>query len=298
MTHPYGIGFQLNFYTASLLRDLERIGAPIDYLEMLCDTVGGSMDGPHVIDPRQRASFEETLSKYKVVAHSNYGEQYGFKPLRETPFVARHIPIAQEMKSPWIADHMFYGTPSTSYLWSTPLQFSNAEIERVRERAAAMQDLLKMPLLHENAFIYALFPGSDIQEAEFLAGVAEKAGTHLLVDLHNIHANSVNFEGYDPWAFLRTIPLDKVIEVHLAGGQWIDDWYHDLHNSSVPEPVWQMLEFLLKNAPNIRGVCLEVQGPLHNPMSRPIDDTWAEMAKADLTRARVMWNANHASSPL
>ena len=36
------------------------------------------------------------------------------------------------------------------------------------EFAAALQEMLQMPLLHENAFIYAQFPGSDIEEADFL----------------------------------------------------------------------------------------------------------------------------------
>ena len=85
--------------------------------------------------------------------------------------------IAREMQSPWYADHMFYGEHAHSYTWSSPLQFSRAEVERVAGRAAALQDLLGMPLLHENAFYYAPFPGADISEAEFMAEVSTRAGT-------------------------------------------------------------------------------------------------------------------------
>src|SRR4051812_16062096 len=113
----YGVGFQLNFFTAPLLKSLEQIGAPIDFVEALCDTVSGAVDGPHVIDPRQQRWFEQIKGRYPLIAHSNYGEEYGFRPLEETPFVKRHIPIVKLMNSPWVTDHMFYGTASSSHMW-------------------------------------------------------------------------------------------------------------------------------------------------------------------------------------
>ena len=292
----YGIGFQLNFYTSPLMKAVEQAGGPIDFVEILCDTVSGPIDGPHVIDPKHVGWFHELRAQRKLIAHSNYGEEYGFRPLEETPFVKRHIPIVHEMRSPWVTDHMFYGTPSTSYLWSTPVQFSYREVNRIAERAARLQDLLKVPLLHENAFIYAQFPGSDIEEAEFLSELTHKAGTYLHLDLHNIYANSLNFEGYDRWKFLQTIPLDRVIQIHIAGGQWIDGWYHDLHNHSTPEPVWEMLRYVLVHGKNVRAISLEIQGVLHTAMTRAIDGSFAEMAKADLLRARSLWEEVDAAA--
>lgn len=292
----YGIGFQLNFYTAPLLKELERLGVPLDFIEVLCDTVSGPLDGPHVIDPKHQDWFRELLSRYQLIAHSNYGEEYGFRPLEETPFVKRHIPIVRAMQSPWVTDHMFYGTQSTSYLWSTPVQFSLREAKRLAARAATLQDMLGVPLLHENAFIYALFPGSDIEEAEFLSELTRQAGTYLHLDLHNVYANSLNFEGYDRWRFLRTIPLDRVIQIHIAGGQWIDGFYHDLHNHNTPEPVWEMLEYVLANGKNVCAISLEIQGVLHTALTRAIDQSFPEMAKADLVRARSLWEKTHAAS--
>lgn len=292
----YGVGFQLNFYTAPLLDSLEQLGAPIDFIEILCDTVSGPIDGPHVIDPKHRGWFDALRARHQLIAHSNYGEEYGFRPLAETPFVKRHIPIVKEMRSPWVTDHMFYGTASTSYLWSTPVQFSRAEVARIADRAAALQDQLQVPLLHENAFIYALFPGSDLEEADFLAELTEKAGTYLHLDLHNIYANSLNFAGYDRWRYLRTIPLDRVRQIHIAGGQWIDGWYHDLHNHSTPEPVWEMLEYVLAHGKNVQGISLEIQGVLHTAMSRAIDQSFPEMVKTDLVRARALWDKANAAA--
>ncbi len=282
-----GVGLQMNPHVQSFEAKVDP--STYDFLELLCDEYAAPLDCGLVIDPAMRGVLERYQNQSPTLAHGNYGNEFGFEPLEETPGVLRHIEIANAMQSPWYADHMFYGFRSHSFMWSSPLPFNQGEIDRVAGRAAAFQDRLKMPLLHENAFYYAPFPGSDVPEAEFLARIVERAQTHLLLDLHNIYANSVNFEDYDPWKFIRTIPLDRVIEIHLAGGVQIEDWYHDFHCAPVPEPVWEMLEHVLKTAPNLQAVTLEVQGPAHSSQTPAIDDSWPEMVHTDLRRAKALW---------
>jgi len=286
-----GVGLQFNPTIAREIGPAAFQGARIDFAELLCDMFAAPLDCGYVLDPAMRPELERLGADYPLVAHGNYGGEFGFEPLSECAGVLRHVEIAREMNSPWYADHMFYGEHAHSYMWSSPLQFSRAEAKRVAERAAALQDKLGLPLLHENAFYYAPFPGADVTEAEFMAEVVERAGTRLLLDLHNIHANSVNFPDFDPWRYLRTIPLDKVVEIHLAGGQQLEGFYHDLHNHSVPEPVWKMLEHVLSRAPRLEAVTLEFQGLAHTAGSRPVDGSWVPMIVGDLDRARALWDA-------
>jgi uncharacterized protein (UPF0276 family) len=285
----HGVGLQLN---PTILSMIDRIDPGLySFSELLCDQFAAPLDTAYVIDPVVRPQLEDLMSRHPTLAHGNYGNEFGYDPLDETPGVLRHIEIAHAMKSPWYADHLFYGFQASTYMWSSPLQFSRAEVERVAGRAAALQDRLKMPLLHENAFYYAPFPGSEIEEAEFIATLAERAQTHLLLDLHNIYSNSMNFAGYDRWKFLRTIPLDRVIEIHIAGGQHLEDWYHDFHNHPVPDGVWEMLEYVLARAPKLEAVTLEVQEPAHSTRSRSVDDSWPAMIEHDLRRAKQIWDA-------
>lgn len=290
MSGHVGIGLQIN----PTVLELQPQGIDpslYEYAELLCDNFVGPLEGGYVIDPFMRPLLEKISDTHALIAHGNYGNEFGFEPLDETPGVRLHIPAAHAMKSPWYADHMFYGFLASSYMWSSPLPFSNAEVERVAGRAAALQDRLKLPLLHENAFYYAPMPGTEIAEAEFMAMMVEKAQTHLLLDLHNVYSNSRNFAGYDAWAFLRTVPLDRVLEIHLAGGQQAEGWYHDFHSSPVPEPVWDMLAYVVARASNLRAVVLEVQGPAHSQVSRPVDGSWVPMINEDLRRARAVVDA-------
>ena len=297
MLDRVGIGLQVN----PTVMELEPQGVDpglYDYAELLCDQFTGPLDAGYVLDPVMRPMLEQLASRHPLIAHGNYGNEFGFESLDETPGVLRHVAAAHAMKSPWYADHMFFGFEATAYVWSSPLPFSRAEIERVAGRAAALQDRLKLPLLHENAFYYARMPGSELAEAEFIAAMVEKAQTHLLLDLHNVYANSRNFEGYDRWTFLRTVPLDRVIEIHVAGGQQAEGWYHDFHSYAVPEPVWEMLGYVVSRAPNLRAVVLEVQGPAHSHVSRTVDASWIPMIGTDLGRARAVVDASRAPAAM
>ncbi len=297
MSAHVGIGLQVN----PTVLELQPQGVDpglYEYAELLCDNVAGSLDTGYVLDPFMRPLLEEIAARHKLIAHGNYGNEFGFEPLDETPGVLRHIAAAHAMKSPWYADHMFFGFQATSYVWSSPLPFSRAEVERVAGRAAALQDRLKLPLLHENAFYYAPMPGTEIAEAEFMAAMVEKAQTHLLLDLHNVHANAKNLEGYDAWAYLRTVPLDRVVEIHVAGGQQSEGWYHDFHCHAVPEAVWEMLAYVVPRARALRAIVLEVQGPAHSHVSRTVDASWVPMINEDLRRARAVLDASRAPATI
>lgn len=283
-----GVGIQMNPHVQAFEAQLDP--KTYDFVELLVDEYAAPMDSGQVMDPTMRKVLERYMDGHPVAAHGNYGNEFGFEPLDETPSVLRHIEIAHAMKSPWYGDHMFYGFKSHSFMWSSPVPFNKAEIERIAGRAAALQDRLKIPLLHENAFYYAPFPGTDMPEGEFLAECVHRSQTFLHLDLHNTYANSVNFPDYDAWKFLRTIPLDRVVEIHLAGGVRIEDWYHDFHCAPVPDPVWEMLAYVMKNAPRLEAVCLEVQGPVHSSQAPRITEGWPEMVMHDLRKAKRLWN--------
>ena len=106
-------------------------------------------------------------------------------------------------------------------------------------------------------------PGSALDEPAWLRAIAQDSDGALLLDLHNVHANTVNFGG-DPLEFLRALPLEKVASIHLAGGKWIgpagaerllDDHLHD-----VPDPVFALLEEVASRVAQPLTVIIERDG--------------------------------------
>jgi uncharacterized protein (UPF0276 family) len=285
---PIGIGIQ---YTPEFLDWFPIESLDVDLYEVLLDPVMGPLDSPYLFMP---GAFEELMAlkeRHPLLAHSNYGCEFGFEPLEHTPAVRRHVPMTQMIGSPWVADHSFYGDSSWLDIWSSPLQFSAAEMVRVADRAKRLQDLYGVPLAHENAAYYVPTPGGDMREADFMAGLVERAGTFLHLDLHNVYANSLNLPGYRVEDYLDALPIDRVIAVHLAGGSWRDGLYHDWHDSPVPERVWEMLEWVLSRV-RPAAVTLEYQGRCHHADTRVLggqDDL--DMITGDLDRARRTWDS-------
>ena len=284
---PIGVGIQ---YNPEILDWFPFESLDVDLYEVLLDPVMGPLDSPYLFLPGAVEKLMRLKERRPLLAHSNYGCDFGFEPLSRTAAVRRHVPMAQRIGSPWIANHSFYGDGSWLDIWSSPVQFSAAELVRIADRAKRLQDLYGMPLAHENAAYYVRTPGADMREADFMAALAERAGTFLHLDLHNVYANSLNLPGYSVEDYLAALPLDRVIAVHIAGGSWWNGLYHDWHDSPVPEPVWEMLDWLLRRA-RPAAVTLEYQGRCHHESTRILGgQADLDMITGDLARARGAWN--------
>lgn len=290
MTVPrFGVGLQFN---PALIGFFPFVEQPLDALEVLFDGIMGPLDGPGLMWPDAADFLDDVAARFPIVGHSNYGGDFGFDPLPSTAAVRRHVPLAKRFRVPWVSNHCFYSDGSWSDVWSSPLQFSHAEAVRVAARARALQDLYGVPLGHENAAYYRTCPGSEMPEAEFLACVLERSGTWLHLDLHNLYANAVNHEasGYSIERFLSTVPLDRVIVVHVAGGRWIDDQYHDLHDTQIPEAVWDLLDDVLSRS-RPGAVILEYETNALHQAGQLLDrERTVDLILADLERAQGSWD--------
>jgi uncharacterized protein len=285
----YGIGLQLN---PALIGWFPFMEQPLDALEVLFDSIMAPLDGPGQMSPAMTGIMREAAARFPITGHSNYGGDFGFDDLSTTPAVRRHVPLAKRFNVPWVSDHCFYSDASWCDVWSSPLQFSRAEVTRVAARARALQELYGVPLAHENAAYYRTCPGSDMPEAEFLASVLELSGTHLHLDVHNLYANAQNLgaNGYSIKRFLDAIPLDRVICIHMAGGRWIDEQYHDLHDTQIADAVWDLLDDVLSRT-RPGAVILEYETEALHCDAETLDTARTiDLILADLERARMAWD--------
>ncbi len=129
----------------------------------------------------------------------------------------------------------------------------------------------RAPLL-ENIATLIDPPACSIDEATWTSAIIESSGADLLLDLHNLYANALNF-GERPEALLMRFPLHRVRAVHLSGGMWIaepavDGAKHspprmrllDDHVHDVPVDVFDLLTLLVEHAPQGLDVIIERDG--------------------------------------
>ncbi len=127
-------------------------------------------------------------------------------------------------------------------------------------------------------------PASDLDEPAWLCKTLDASNAGLLLDLHNLYANSLNF-GLDPHAFLARLPAQRIETVHISGGKWLGERILDDHLHDPPDPVYDLLSALAAVCPNPLTVILERDGS-YPPMRHLLAQLHRARTALALGRAR------------
>ena len=124
-----------------------------------------------------------------------------------------------------------------------PLPATYETVRHVAQRIAQVQDYMGEQIGIENASYYAAPEGAEMDDATFVREVVKEAGCLLHLDVNNVYVNSCN-HGFDPYEYMRQLPLERTCYMHVAGHHVEDDGLIiDTHGMPVIDPVWQLLEF-------------------------------------------------------
>lgn len=151
------------------------------------------------------------------------------------------------LDSPWHSDHLCFSTAGERVLHELlPLKFSQENVARVAQRARDLSALLDRPFALEN-ITYYVHPGvPEMSELAFLQGVLGQSDARLLLDVNNVYVNAKN-HGFDPRQFISGLPLERVIEIHVAGHRTLESGLLlDTHGQPVSDPVLELLEWTLE----------------------------------------------------
>jgi len=118
-----------------------------------------------------------------------------------------------------------------------------------------VQDYIERPFLFENISFYMYAPACEMTEAQFIGEVAEKADCGLLLDVNNVHVNATNHK-FDAREFIDQLPIDRTVQIHVAGHKKMREVIIDTHGAPVIEAVYELLEYVLERT-TVKGVMLE-----------------------------------------
>lgn len=156
----------------------------------------------------------------------------------------------------WFSDHLCFTSFDGIYLQDLlPLPFSKEAVNHIVERIKRVQDFVERPFLIENISFYMKMPGCEIPETEFMTQILEKADCGLLLDVNNVFVNSLN-HAFDPIQFVNELPLERVVQIHVAGHKKIGDYVIDTHGAAVVDPVFDLLAHVLSKT-RVNGIMLE-----------------------------------------
>src|ERR671939_2087736 len=121
-----------------------------------------------------------------------------------------------------------------------------------------MQRISSVPFLAEVPSC-ALVVGR-LSLGEFFQIVVEKSDCQLLSDVSHIYSYSIA-RRQSPSSVLRSLPLDRVWELHIAGGhvdQASDRRYIDTHSEPVLNEILDLLIEAATSCPNLQCITYEV----------------------------------------
>lgn len=222
-----GIGLRIPHY-----EDIFREKPAIDWFEIISENF--MVDGGKPIE-----NLERILDSYPVVQHG-VSLAIGSPDPLDFDYLKRLKALAKKTKTPWISDHLCWGRlPGANYHDLLPLPYTKEVINYVAERAKIVQDYLELPFALENLSSYVSFQSDEMPEWDFYSAIVEKADVYMMLDVNNIYVSSRN-HGFAPKDYFNNIPLERVLQIHLAGHSDYDAYVLDTHDNYVRDEVWDI----------------------------------------------------------
>ena len=222
-----GVGFRIPHY-AQVLGEKPAM----DWFEVISENF-------MVRGGRPLENLERLLSSYRVVPHGVSMSIGAASPL-DPDYLLKLKSLLARINPPWFSDHLCWGQTSRVVLHDLlPLPQTKAVVAHVVERVKRVQGELELPFALENVSSYLTYTSSTMTEWELLSEIAEKADCGLLFDVNNVYVSSRN-HGFDPNEYVDAVPVDRVVQIHLAGHTDKGKYVLDTHSDFVRDEVWAL----------------------------------------------------------
>ena len=276
---------------------IEGVGLGLRW-PLLSDVLEGAADGAvkfFEISPenymRRGGYFPEALEqvadKHPILTHGLMMSLGSTDPFDEAYFDELQRFVSR-FGGAWHSDHLtFGGLDGAVFHDLLPIPFTRKMARHVADRIREAQDRLGHRMAIENISYYLELGHSELTEPEFISEVLERADCGLLLDVNNVDVNAKN-HGFNARAWLDEVPLDRVVEIHVAGPEpWDQGLLLDTHGAPVSRDVHDLLAYTIERT-GPRPVLLERDNnipPLAELLEevRQVDGTY----QAALARHRV-----------
>jgi uncharacterized protein (UPF0276 family) len=220
--------------------------------------------------------FEEIAARVPIISHGLMMSLGGLDPFDDDYFTALREFLARHAETlpKWHSDHLCFSTEQGAVLHDLlPLPADEPTALRVAARIREAQDRLERPLAIENISYYLPIGQPRLREAEFVRLVCEEADCGLLLDVNNVYVNSKNF-GFDVREMLAGYPLDRVVQLHVAGHTRWDrfEMFLDDHGATAEPTVHELMQWVVERIGPV-PVLLERDSDIP-----PLDDLLEEVA--------------------
>ncbi|MGE0846573.1 MAG: DUF692 family multinuclear iron-containing protein [Flavobacteriaceae bacterium] len=227
-----GVGLKPDHY-----EEIAATSPDIGWFEVHPENYMGAGGPPHHFLERIRADYPLSLHGVGLSVGSD-GPLDRDHLLRLKALVRRYQPGL-------FSEHLAWSSHDAVYLNDLlPVPYTRETQARVAEHVEEVQETVGCRMLLENPSTYVRFSGNEMDEVEFLAGIARRTGCGLLLDVNNVYVSATN-HAYGAEDYIDRFPVEHVGEIHLGGHSRDEDdagqpLLIDDHGSAVADPVWKL----------------------------------------------------------
>ena len=171
--------------------------------------------------------------------------------------VAASAASARELGAVHWSEHLAFNVAGDAYagFLLPPVQTPMA-VEAAIGHITAYRRLDDRPFLVETPTNYLQPVDGDLGDGEYVAAIADGADCGILLDLHNVWTNERNGrQSVDD--FIAALPLERVWEVHLAGGFETNGYYLDAHVGPIDPRLLELAARIVPRLPRLRALIYE-----------------------------------------
>ena len=171
--------------------------------------------------------------------------------------------LAEVLQPAWLcgdAGMWHFGGREPGQMLLLPPILSDESARLLAEGVVRLRDAIGREVLPENP------PGNvflgDLHLLDYFARVCERADTGMLLDCAHLAIYQLN-HGYDALTALDRFPVERIVEMHVAGGTRRDvsgyTFVDDNHTPEVLDETWAIFEHLVPRCPELRAVVFECE---------------------------------------
>lgn len=181
------------------------------------------------------------------------------------PSLDQYKPLTKmisSLKSVWTSEHLGFnqvrtekGVLKTGFL--LPPRQTGEGVKIAVNSIKSMASRIPNQFCFETGVNYLQPRSDELPDGYFIRKVAEGADCGIILDLHNIWANELNGR-QSVKEYIDQLPLERVWEIHVAGGFEYKNYWLDAHSGGMQEDLFDLCKKVMPRFPNLKAIIFEM----------------------------------------
>lgn len=195
----------------------------------------------------------------------------GYGPPLPADWCEATAELARQIRAPWICGDIgvwYYGRRLVKNVMLTHPILSLDSVAETADAIRELEERTGFNCFPENPPSHVFVGGMHL--LDYFARLTEQADCWITLDCAHLLMYQYA-HNCDPLTALDGFPLDRVGEIHIAGGTLLEldreRYVIDSHIPQILPDTWTIVDYVLPRASNLRAICLEAEEQKTRPVA-------------------------------